>query len=129
MTAACARRTLAAATSFMASVIFWVFFTEAILHTRKKEESIQAALTLSIPAENVHWDGTDRSRTSFRPLVTCRVARCGRATFTARGAAKEDLPARNCLELSILRCVNVGVSCEAGAAEHSNGKQVLGVQL
>jgi hypothetical protein len=29
-TASCARRTLAAATSFMASVIFIVFFTESI---------------------------------------------------------------------------------------------------
>jgi hypothetical protein len=31
MTAAWARRTLAAATSFMAEVIFWVFFTELML--------------------------------------------------------------------------------------------------
>ena len=31
ITASCARRTLAAATSFMASVIFWVVFMESIL--------------------------------------------------------------------------------------------------
>ena len=41
-TASCARRTLAAATSFMASVIFCVLFTDAI-----------------------------RSRVSFRPAMTC----------------------------------------------------------
>jgi hypothetical protein len=44
MTASWARRTLAAATSFMAEVIFWVFFTELMLRGGRRAASAAAEL-------------------------------------------------------------------------------------
>ena len=82
-TASCARRTFAAATSFMASVIFIVFFTESI----RPLSSFWPA-TICGGRGSDHWVWCLRSTLQVLPSVGCRYEASD--CWSARGAEPAD---------------------------------------